>query len=112
LSPFKTLEEAYHQLIIDIVRRQVKSTGLVLNNTPVKRIFVDGGFSDNSVYMNLLAAGFPQFDVYAASVPQASAVGAALIIHHSWNSRPLLPDEVIELRRCKRPDGIEVHPII
>ncbi len=111
LSKYESFDVAYHQLLIDVVRQQVKSTALVLKNTNVKELYVDGGFSTNSIYMNLLAAGFPQYDVYAASVAQASALGAALAIHNSWNRHPI-PKEIIELRPCKRTDGIEIHPII
>jgi len=52
----------------------------------VKKIFVDGGFGKNPVYMHLLANAFPQCEVYAASVAQASAIGAALAVHKAWNT--------------------------
>jgi sugar (pentulose or hexulose) kinase len=98
LSSFTSFEEAYHQLLTDIIRLQVKSTLLVLKGTNMKRIFVDGGFSSNAVYMNLLAAAFPQLEVYGASVPQASALGAALAIHKHWNPRPI-PTNLVDLKR-------------
>src|ERR1700743_1284511 len=77
LSEFKNATEAYHQLISDLVKAQVQSTMLVFKNSPVKRIFVDGGFSKNSIFMHLMAASFPGIEVYAASMAQASAIGAA-----------------------------------
>jgi sugar (pentulose or hexulose) kinase len=94
---FAGYEDAYHQLMLDIIAQQVKSTALVLKNSTVKRIFVDGGFSKNPVYMHLLANAFPQMEVYAASVAQASAIGAALAVHHYWNKQPV-PADLIELR--------------
>ncbi|WP_338869268.1 FGGY family carbohydrate kinase [Spirosoma sp. SC4-14] len=97
LDHFQTYEEAYHQLILDVVAQQLISTDLVLENSPVKRLFVDGGFSKNPIYMSLLAAAFPQSEVYAASVAQASALGAALAIHHHWNTQPI-PVEIIDLK--------------
>ncbi len=97
LRQFAGYEAAYHQLIADIVEQQIKSTDLVLKESAVKRIFVDGGFSNNPVYMNLLAEAFTGIEVYAASVPQASALGAALAIHHHWNNN-LLPTDIIELK--------------
>jgi sugar (pentulose or hexulose) kinase len=96
LSEFENATEAYHQLIRDQVRLQVDSTMLVLKNSPVKRIFVDGGFSKNSVFMHLLAASFPGIEVYAASMAQASAIGAALVIHKAWNAKPI-PKDIIQL---------------
>ncbi|HNP21798.1 MAG TPA: FGGY family carbohydrate kinase [Panacibacter sp.] len=95
---FGRYENAYHQLMSDIVALQVFSAGLILNDSPVKKIFVDGGFSKNNIYMSLLAAAFPDVEVYAATVAQASALGAALAIHNSWNSQPLVAD-LISLKR-------------
>jgi sugar (pentulose or hexulose) kinase len=94
---FKTYEEAYHQLIWEIVTQQVVSTNLVLRGTRVKRIFVDGGFSKNSIYMYLLAAAYPDMEVYSAFVAQASALGAALVFHGNWNSNDL-PSEIIGMK--------------
>lgn len=98
LSSFENYEQAYHQLIADIIVQQVASTQLVLNGTDVKRIFVDGGFGKNPVYMSLLAGAFPEHEVFAASVPQASAIGAALAIHQYWNNKPF-PQNIIELKK-------------
>ncbi|MGZ8509538.1 MAG: FGGY-family carbohydrate kinase [Chitinophagaceae bacterium] len=105
LAGFLNYEEAYHQLIADITRQQIKSTNLVLKGTSVKRIFVDGGFSKNVIYMHLLAGGFPAIEVYAASVPQASALGAALVIHPHWNTKPL-PAGIIELQLYSVAPGV------
>ncbi|HEY3406324.1 MAG TPA: FGGY family carbohydrate kinase [Ohtaekwangia sp.] len=92
LSTYSSYAEAYTQLIRSLVNLQVSSTKLVLKNTPVKRIFVDGGFSKNPVFMNLLASSFPNIEVYAASMAQASALGAAMAIHQHWNKKPLRSD--------------------
>jgi L-fuculokinase len=97
LSEYATYEEAYHQLMTDITYQQQASTALVLKGTEVKRIFVDGGFSKNPIYMYLMAAAFPGIEVYAASVAQASATGAALAIHKHWNKKPL-PGNIIDLK--------------
>jgi len=97
LEDFRNYEEAYHQFIVDIVAQQVRSTNLVLRGTGAKRIFVDGGFSKNPIYMYLMAEAFPTLEVYAASVAQASALGAALVIHQHWNNKPL-PTNIIDMK--------------
>jgi sugar (pentulose or hexulose) kinase len=97
VSSFKNFEEAYHELLKEIVRRQVLSTKLVMTPTSKERIFVDGGFSGNSIYMHLLATAFSSFNVYAATVSQASAMGAAMVIHEHWNICPS-PHDLIELK--------------
>ena len=97
LSLFDSDEEAYHQLMRDIITQQKVSTQLILNGSAVKRLFVDGGFSKNSIYMNLLASAFPELEIFAASMAQATALGTALGIHSSWNDKAL-PNDIIELK--------------
>jgi len=99
LSVFANHTVAYHQLIIE---QQYQSTKLALKGTKVSRIFVDGGFSKNSIYMNLLAKAFPELEVFAASMAQATAVGAAIAIHRNWNSKTL-PADIIELKYYSTP---------
>jgi sugar (pentulose or hexulose) kinase len=105
IDSFDNYEEAYHQLMINIIERQVGSTKMILKNTDVKRIFVDGGFSKNLIYMNLMAQAFPAIEVFAASMAQATAMGAALAIHHKWNSQPV-PGDLIELKMYTIPKDV------
>jgi len=100
LSGFKSFDEAYHRLLMDIMAQQLVSTKLIQTNE-IKRIFVDGGFSRNPIYMHLLAAAFPMVEVFAASISQASAMGAAMAIHGYWNKRPM-PSDIIELKYYKQ----------
>ncbi|GAA4734235.1 FGGY-family carbohydrate kinase [Flavisolibacter ginsenosidimutans] len=102
LSAFSSYEKAYHQLMLDIVAQQVASTNLVLKGSPVKRLFVDGGFGKNKIYMNLLALAYPNLEVYAASMAQATALGAALAVHKSWNKKPV-PNTLITLQYFSAP---------
>src|SRR5690606_25628777 len=97
LASFSSDVEAYHYLMLHIIIKQRKSTQLIINDSAVKRIFVDGGFSKNSIYMNFLSYVFPEMEVFAASMAQATAMGTALAIHDSWNSNPL-PNDLIELK--------------
>jgi hypothetical protein len=50
---------------------------------------------------------FPNFEVFAASMAQASAVGAALAIHHAWNKKPI-PADIIQLQYYSANNSIEV----
>lgn len=96
LADFANAEIAYHQLMADLVLLQIGSTSLVLKGSPVKRIFVDGGFSNNKIFMNGLAAAFSGIEVYAASMPHGTALGAALVLHQHWNNKPM-PANLIDL---------------
>jgi sugar (pentulose or hexulose) kinase len=97
-SKEETYESVYHQLILNLVNKQVISTKLVLNDSSVTKLFVDGGFGKNEIYMNLLAKAFPEMEVYAASVAQATSLGAALAIHEDRNTKKI-PQNLIELKR-------------
>ena len=107
LREFNNTTEAYHQLIRDLTRAQTFSTSFVLKDTSVRRIFVDGGFSKNNVFMHLLAAAFPGMEVFAASMAQASAVGAALVLHREWNTKPI-PNDIIELKYYSASQAISL----
>lgn len=96
LDEFSSYEEAYHRFMQYIILQQYASTNLVMSKD-VTRIFVDGGFSKNAVYMNLLSAMFPGKEIFAATVSQATAIGAALAIHKHWNTKPVAAD-MIELK--------------
>jgi sugar (pentulose or hexulose) kinase len=100
LSNYACYEEAYHRLMMDIMDQQVISTRLIFTD-PVKRIFVDGGFSRNPIYMHLLANAFPLYEVFAAMLAQASAIGAAMAIHEHWNTQQF-PTDIIELKYYKK----------
>ena len=97
LDEFENDLEAYYQLIIDLVVIQAASTELILQGTNINKIFVDGGFSMNEIFMQLLALVFPGIQVYAANIARASALGAALALHKHLNKDDL-PSKLIELK--------------
>jgi hypothetical protein len=94
LNDFPDLASAYDQFMVDLVGQQIFSLNLLLQDAPVKQLLVDGGFSKNEWYMRLLARAFPQVEVYAAEVAQASALGAALMVYDGD-----LPQNLIQLKR-------------
>ncbi len=94
LHDFPDLASAYDQFMVDLVGQQLHSLDLLLKDTPVKQLLVDGGFSKNEWYMRLLARALPEVAVYAAEVAQASALGAALMVYDGET-----PKNLIQLKR-------------
>lgn len=94
LNDFPDLASAYDQFMVDLVGQQIFSLNLMLQDAPVKQLLVDGGFSKNEWYMRLLARAFPELEVYAAEVAQASALGAALMVYEGET-----PKNLIQLKR-------------
>jgi sugar (pentulose or hexulose) kinase len=97
LRKYNSFEEAYHQLVVDLVCRQAISSRMIQSEN-IKRVYVDGGFSRNKIFMKLLATSFPDLEVFAATIAEASALGAALVIHKHWNSTAIA-DDIISLKR-------------
>lgn len=105
LSEYSSADEAYHRLMWSLMKKQKQSTDLCLGGTRVQKICVDGGFSRNDIFMQMMAHIYPDCDVYAAAVPQASAIGAAMILEGSWNPDPPAIG-VVELRFIPKLKGL------
>lgn len=80
LSWFNSFEEAYHHLVKELVELQVEKIRLVLNGGNVRKIFLDGGFVENKVFINILAEKLPDFEIIPSEMPLGSATGAALSV--------------------------------
>lgn len=105
LDQFSSPEMAYHHFMHQLVTMQTESTNLVLKNSTVENIYVDGGFSKNELFMQLLAQNYPDKAVFGASIAQASALGAAMIIHSQWNASPF-PGNHIILKRYHQSKSV------
>ncbi len=73
-------ETAYHELLVRLVDRQVASIRAAAGSTPIRTLFVDGGFSDNDVYIKLLAHHFRDLELRTTDSSLGSALGAAIAI--------------------------------
>lgn len=89
---------AYEHFMHQLMEKQVASTRLAIGNSSVKHLFVDGGFSKNHLYMHLLAQAFPDLEVFAADIAQATALGGAMAIHPYWNPQKM-PDNPVPLKK-------------
>lgn len=78
---FNSFEEAYHQLMNELGDLTVRSVKLVLpENDDIENIFITGGFSENTIFLNLISEAFPYKHVYTSEIKNSSALGAALVI--------------------------------
>jgi sugar (pentulose or hexulose) kinase len=81
LSQFKTYEEAYHRLIIDVTGLAVDALKLVIpQKDNSKAIYISGGFARNQIFVRLLANLLPGKKIYTSEIDNATALGAALVI--------------------------------
>jgi sugar (pentulose or hexulose) kinase len=80
IDQFKSYEEAYHQLVVDLVSIQNISLNLAMGETSIDKFFVTGGFGKNKIFMKLMASLFPEKEIYAVQLQQSSALGAAVVV--------------------------------
>jgi sugar (pentulose or hexulose) kinase len=80
-SLFSTFEEAYHHVVWGLVKLQVESIRLALGTSRIRNIFIDGGFIDNDLYIQLLRFYLPDFQIDVSHQPLGSAYGAALVLN-------------------------------
>jgi sugar (pentulose or hexulose) kinase len=89
LNLFSKYEDAYLQLMLDLTC-MLKFAIELIDSRNTEAIFVEGGFGGSDLFMNLLANHFPEKNVKASFLHQATADGAALHIKNkseiaNWN---------------------------
>ncbi|MCU0402087.1 MAG: FGGY family carbohydrate kinase [Algoriphagus sp.] len=78
---FSDFEEAYYTFIHELTDIQAASLNLVLDGAPVSRIFVDGGFNANSIFLEMLRIKLPGIELIPSDFPNGSALGAAMLVN-------------------------------
>ncbi|MBP2830659.1 carbohydrate kinase [Aquimarina sp. U1-2] len=102
LSVFSSFEEAFHQLMIELVQIQVKTTRLAIGKSNIKKIYIDGGFIENEVFVKLIALNFKEYKVRTTKSPLGSALGAAIIISDKKLDSRFLKDHY-QIKKLKPP---------
>ncbi len=90
LENLKDYEKAYHQLMLELVALQIQSTKLAIGNTTIKKVYIDGGFTKNVIFIKLLSRYFPNLKIRTVKKPMGSALGAALVLNEKKLNRKLL----------------------
>jgi len=80
LSKFATYEEAYHQLMIELMELQIQTIDLAIGKSSIEKIFIDGGFADNDSFVKIIAHYFNKYKIRTTQSPLGSALGAAMIV--------------------------------
>ncbi|MDX2304305.1 MAG: FGGY family carbohydrate kinase [Microscillaceae bacterium] len=83
LSEFKNYEAAFHQLLYELTLLQIESLKLVAKNSLIRKLYLDGGFTKNQVFVQMLKQLLPDFIIDTPDFPQGSALGAAQLIPDS-----------------------------
>lgn len=82
LQRHETYEQAYHDLISQIVAAQAQAIVLAGEGETERfqHLVVDGGFSRNELFLKMLQAYFPALQITVSQTSQGTAQGAALLM--------------------------------
>jgi hypothetical protein len=81
LQEFGSAPEAYHRLMVDLLRLAMDSLGLVLKkDDDTRSVYISGGFARNEIFVRLIATLLPDKKVYTSEMDNSTALGAALTI--------------------------------
>ena len=77
---FNSFERAYHHLMVELVLLQVEKIKAVAGMERIEKLYIDGGFCNNDVYIKLLSHYLRGMEIYTANSSLGSALGAAIVI--------------------------------
>lgn len=99
LTAFASPEEAYARLCLDLAVLTHYCTESV-STEQTDAVVIDGGFARNTWFVRLLAMLQAPQSVYATDLPQATALGAALMVHPAWATLPS-PEQLVALTQIE-----------
>ena len=76
---FPNFEAAYYQLIRELMDLLTSKIDIICETLP-KRIYIDGGFTDNKIFLAFLRRQFPQQKIKAKPASFACALGASQLM--------------------------------
>ncbi len=80
LSRFENYEEATHRCLLDLASIQADALKLAEGSGRIDKVILTGGFAKNFFFCRLLASMLPGKKLYTASLTDASALGAAILM--------------------------------
>jgi sugar (pentulose or hexulose) kinase len=101
LRIFRSFEEAYHQLIHDLVSLCMESLSLIIPaDDKTQIVYISGGFAKNEIFVKLMAAWLAGKKVYTSEIDNATALGAAMIVWENSFGK-VAPAMDLGLKECK-----------
>ena len=95
IERFRNFEEAYHQLMADLVDLTAEAIRLVIPVDDTSRnMYISGGFSKNPIFLHLIQCSFPDKNIVTSEVANGTSLGAALVL---WKAIDPGFDPVINL---------------
>jgi hypothetical protein len=78
---FKTYEEGYTRLMVELSGLATESIDLVIpEDNDIMNMYITGGFSKNPFFIRLISETYSMKNVFTSEIFNATALGAALVI--------------------------------
>lgn len=71
---------AYYQLVYELVQLQKGALQRALGSSSIAKVFVDGGFTGNDVFIKTLAYEMPELRFFSSENAVGTALGAAMVL--------------------------------
>jgi glycerol kinase len=108
LELFGSFEEAYHQLVLDLVYMQAECVELARGKSKTKKLFMAGRLCQSDVFVKMLATRLSEMEVFVPIRSSVTPLGAAIAMHGSWNNENDLQD-ILKFRRCDGDTSVNIR---
>ncbi len=81
LHSFANFEEAYYCFIHELTELQIQSLQLVLANSQVSKLYIDGGFNANEIFVEMLRDKLTPLEIETSDFALGTALGAAILVN-------------------------------
>jgi L-fuculokinase len=78
LGVFKSFEEAYYRMVWELSGYQIIKINLASEGKKFKRIFLEGGFSKNQLFLACLKKQLPNIEIIISTYSSGASLGAAM----------------------------------
>ncbi len=78
---FIDFEDAYYSFMHELTALQVASLNLVLKDTKVQKLYIDGGFNANPIFVEMLRHKLPEIRIETTEFALGTALGAGILVN-------------------------------
>jgi hypothetical protein len=81
---FEDFEDAYYSFLHELTNLQIAALRLVWADSSVSRMFIDGGFNANEIFVGMLRKKLPELEILTSDFALGTALGAALLVQPNF----------------------------
>jgi len=87
---------------------QAKCVELAIGNSKTKKLFIAGRLCQSDIFVKILATRFSDMEVFVPFRSSVTPLGAAIVMHGSWNNEKDLQD-ILKFRRVDADKSVNIR---